>query len=156
MKRIVISLLIALFGLNSRAALPEVTLQDIEGNHVSMASLAGEGKPVILSFFATWCKPCMRELKAISELYPDWQEETGVEMYIISIDQAQDVQKVRPLVDGNGWEYHVLLDPNGTFKRAMNVQNIPHLFVLDGKGTIVFQQAGYTDGEETEIAKYLK
>lgn len=121
-----------------------------------MASLAGKGKPVILSFFATWCKPCMRELKAISELYPDWQEETGVEMYIISIDQAQDVQKVRPLVDGNGWEYHVLLDPNGTFKRAMNVQNIPHLFVLDGKGTIVFQQAGYTDGEETEIAKYLK
>ena len=156
MKRIIISLLIALFGLNSRAALPEVTLQDIEGNEVSMASLAGKGKPVILSFFATWCKPCMRELKAISELYPDWQEETGVEMYIISIDQAQDVQKVRPLVDGNGWEYHVLLDPNGTFKRAMNVQNIPHLFVLDGKGTIVFQQAGYTDGEETEIAKYLK
>jgi len=156
MKRIIISLLIALFGLNSRAALPEVTLQDIEGNEVSMASLTGKGKPVILSFFATWCKPCMRELKAISELYPDWQEETGVEMYIISIDQAQDVQKVRPLVDGNGWEYHVLLDPNGTFKRAMNVQNIPHLFVLDGKGTIVFQQAGYTDGEETEIAKYLK
>lgn len=98
----------------------------------------------------------MRELNAISELYPDWQDETGVEMFIISIDQAQDVQKVRPLVDGNGWEYHVLLDPNGTFKRAMNVQNIPHLFVLDGKGTIVFQQAGYTDGEETEIAKYLK
>lgn len=156
MKRIIISLLIALFGLNCRAALPEVTLQDIAGNEVSMASLTGKGKPVILSFFATWCKPCMRELKAISELYPDWQEETGVEMYIISIDQAQDVQKVRPLVDGNGWEYHVLLDPNGTFKRAMNVQNIPHLFVLDGKGTIVFQQAGYTDGEEAEIAKYLK
>lgn len=156
MKRIVISLLIALLGLDLQAALPEVMLQDIEGKQVSMASLAGHGKPVILSFFATWCKPCMRELNAISELYPDWQDETGVEMFIISIDQAQDVQKVRPLVDGNGWEYHVLLDPNGTFKRAMNVQNIPHLFVLDGKGTIVFQQAGYTDGEETEIAKYLK
>ncbi len=156
MKRIVISLLIALLGLDLQAALPEVMLQDIEGKQVSMASLAGHGKPVILSFFATWCKPCMRELNAISELYPDWQDETGVEMFIISIDQAQDVQKVRPLVDGSGWEYHVLLDPNGTFKRAMNVQNIPHLFVLDGKGTIVFQQAGYTDGEETEIAKYLK
>lgn len=156
MKRIVLTLLIALLGLDLQAALPEVMLQDIEGKQVSMASLAGHGKPVILSFFATWCKPCMRELNAISELYPDWQDETGVEMFIISIDQAQDVQKVRPLVDGRGWEYHVLLDPNGTFKRAMNVQNIPHLFVLDGKGTIVFQQAGYTDGEETEIAKYLK
>ena len=156
MKRIVISLLIALLGLDLQAALPEVMLQDIEGKQVSMASLAGHGKPVILSFFATWCKPCMRELNAISELYPDWQDETGVEIYIVSIDQGQDIHKVKPLVDGNGWEFSVLLDPNGTFKRAMNVQNIPHLFVLDGKGTIVFQQAGYTDGEETEIAKYLK
>ena len=115
-----------------------------------------DGKPVIISFFATWCKPCMRELNAIEDLYSDWQDETGVEMYIVSIDQAQDAQKVMPLVDGNGWEYHVLLDPNGTLKRAMNVQNVPHLFVLNSKGEIVYNHAGYMDGEELEIRKYLK
>ena len=155
MKRIVLSLLIALFGMNSWAALPEVTLHDMNGKDVSVAALAQTGKPVIITFFATWCKPCMRELKAIHEVYPDWQAETGVEMYIVSVDQAQDIHKVKPLVDGNGWEYHVLLDPNGTFKRAMNVQHIPHMFILNRKGEIIYNHLGYTEGDEEEVLKYL-
>lgn len=138
------------------AALPQVTLSDMDGNQVEVSRLAQSGKPVILSFFATWCKPCMRELKAIHELYPDWQDETGVEMYIISVDQAQDIRKVKPLVNGNGWEYHVLLDPNGTLKRAMNVQNIPHLFVIDSKGRTVYNHTGYTDGDEEELRRHLQ
>jgi len=155
MKRLGISLLFALTCLMCQASLPEVTLRDVDGHDVSVASLAQSGKPLIISFFATWCKPCMRELKAIHELYPDWQDETGVQMYIVSTDQGQDTQKVKPLVDGNGWEYHVLLDPNGELKRAMSVQNIPHLFVLDSSGKIVYSHVGYTDGDEEEIEKYL-
>ncbi len=141
---------------NGNAALPEVTLRDANGKEVAVASLAGHGKPVIMSFFATWCKPCMRELEAIEEVYEEWQEETGVEMYIVSIDQAQDSHKVKPLVDGKGWEYKVLLDPNGSLKRAMNVQNIPHLFVIDSHGKTVYTHTGYTDGDESEIRKHLK
>ena len=73
MKRIACSLLLtALFGLYGFAALPEVTLRDVAGNNVDIASLAQSGKPVIISFFATWCKPCVRELKAIDDLYPEW------------------------------------------------------------------------------------
>ena len=143
-------------AMSLQAALPSVTLKDINGKSVKTETLAGKGKPVIISFFATWCKPCMRELKAIDELYADWQDEYGVEMYIVSIDQGQDSKKVKPLVDGQGWEYHVLLDPNSELKRAMNVQNIPHLFVLDGKGKIVYNHMGYNDGDELEIRKYLK
>lgn len=146
----------ALCVLSSFAALPEVTLRDIDGKEVNVADLTKNGKPVIISFFATWCKPCMRELKAIDELYADWQDETGVTMYIVSIDQAQDIHKVAPLVRGNGWEYKVLLDPNGTLKRAMNVQNVPHLFVVDSKGQTVYNHTGYTEGDENEIVKYLR
>ena len=137
------------------AALPEVTLRSMDGKEVNVSTLGVSGKPVIISFFATWCKPCMRELKAIDELYADWQDETGVEMYLVSIDQGQDVQKVAPLVNGYGWDYKVLLDPNGSLKRAMNVQNVPHLFVIDGKGKIVYQHTGYTPGDEEEIRKHL-
>ena len=143
------------YGLGIQAALPAVTLQDMNGKRVEVGSLAQSGKPVVLAFFATWCKPCMRELKAIDELYADWQEETGVTVYLVSIDQGQDVQKVKPLVDGNGWEFPVLLDPNGTLKRAMNVQNVPHLFVVNSKGEIVYNHTGYSAGDETEIEKYL-
>ena len=60
------------------------------------------------------------------------------------------------MVDGFGWEYEVLLDPNGEFKRAMNVQNVPHVFVLDSQGDIVYNHTGYTDGSETDLRKYLK
>ena len=153
--RTLFTAILLLSALTMTAELPNVRLQDINGNTVHTGAISNNGKPVILSFWATWCKPCLRELKAIHELYPDWQDETGVKMYIVSIDQAQDANKVKPLVDGFGWEYEVLLDPNGDFKRAMNVQNVPHLFILDGKGNIIYNHTGYTDGGEEEIYNIL-
>jgi len=155
MKKVLVLLMGVMFVCVSYAQLPNVTLQDIEGNTVQTGSIENDGKPMIISFWATWCKPCLRELKAIHEVYPDWQDETGVRMIIVSIDQAQDANRVKPLVDGFGWEYEVLLDPNGDFKRAMNVQNVPHVFVLDGKGKIVYNHAGYVDGGEEDIYEAL-
>lgn len=138
------------------AQLPSVQLKDINGKTVDTQKISNGGKPIVISFWATYCKPCVRELKAIHELLPDWEEETGVKVILVSIDQAQDAQKVKPMIDGLGWEYECLLDPNGDFKRLMNVQNAPHLFVLDGKGTIVYNHAGYTDGGEAEVYEVLK
>ena len=155
MKRILIISMMAICTLAISAQLPNVALKDINGNSIQTGSISNNGKPIIISFWATWCKPCLRELKAIHEVYPDWQDETGVKMIIVSIDQAQDANKVKPLVDGFGWEYEVLLDPNGDFKRAMNVQNEPHVFVLDGKGKIVYNHAGYVDGGEEDIYEAL-
>lgn len=139
----------------SQAQLPSVQLKDINGKTVDTGKLSNNGKPIIISFFATWCKPCLRELKAIHELYADWQDETGVRIILISIDDAQNAQKVKPMVNGFGWEYEVLLDPNGDFKRAMNVQNVPHVFILDGKGKIVHNHQGYTDGQEEELYEII-
>ena len=155
MKKILFIAFVMLSAINLHAQLPNVRLQDMDGKTVQTGEISNDGKPVIISFWATWCKPCLRELKAIHEVYPDWQDETGVKMYIVSIDQAQDANRVKPLVDGFGWEYEVLLDPNGDFKRAMNVQNVPHVFVLDGKGKIVYNHAGYVDGGEEDIRAAL-
>ena len=157
MKKILMMAMMVVAAVALHAQVPNVQLKDINGNTVQTARIVNNnGKPVIISFWATWCKPCLRELKAIHEVYPDWQDETGVKMIIVSIDEAQNANKVKPLVDGFGWEYEVLLDPNSDFKRAMNVQNVPHVFVLDGKGKIVYNHAGYVDGGEEDIYEALQ
>ena len=138
------------------AQLPSVTLKDINGKTINTAELKNNGKPFIIDFFATWCKPCNRELDAISEVYEEWQEETGVKIYAVSIDQAQNINKVKPLVSNHGWEYEVLLDPNGDLKRALSIQMIPYVLIVDGKGQIVYKHNGYTDGAETELIEKVR
>lgn len=140
----------------SNAQLPAVALRTIDGKSVSTDTLNNGGKPFIIDFFATWCKPCNRELKAIHEVYVDWQEETGVKLFAVSIDQAQNINKVKPMVDEYGWEYDVLLDPNSDFKRALGIQMIPYVLICDGDGNIVYKHNGYTDGAENELIEIVR
>ena len=138
------------------AQLPAVTLKALNGQSVQTDTLSNNGKPFIIDFFATWCKPCNRELDAIAEVYEDWQEETGVKIFAVSIDQGQNINKVRPLVNNHGWPYEVLLDPNGDLKRALGIQTIPFVLIVDGQGTIVYKHNGYTDGAEEELINKVR
>lgn len=155
-KILAIALMLMCLGGEALAQLPAVTLKDINGKTVRTDTLSNNGKPFIIDFFATWCKPCNRELKAIHEVYPDWQEETGVKLIAVSIDQAQNINKVKPLVDEQGWEYEVLLDPNSDFRRALGIQMIPYVIIVDGKGNIVYKHNGYTDGAENELIEKVR
>lgn len=150
--------LVALFviSLATFAQLPSVQLKTIDGKAIDTAKLSNNGKPFAICFFATWCKPCNRELKAISEVYPDWQEETGMKIYAISIDQGQNIQKVKPMVDAEGWEYDVLLDANSDFLKALGIQMIPHTLIIDGSGKIAAQHSGYQEGSEAQIINDIK
>lgn len=159
MKKILFILFLALpaFQLFSQQnQLPKVMIKTLDGQSFSTADISNDGKPVILSFWALWCKPCQKELDAFSELYTEWQEETGVKIYAVSIDDSRSTSRVAPLVKGKGWEFEVLLDPNGDFKRAMNVNMIPHTFLLDGNGKIVSQHTAYFDGAELELYEKVK
>lgn len=155
-KKFWIAAALALTAFGANAALPSVTLKNLDGKTIDTAQLDNDGKPFVISFFALWCKPCQRELKAIAEVYDDWQEETGVKVYAVSIDEAQNEQKVKPLVESKGWEYEVLLDPNGEFKRQLGVNDIPHVFVVDGQGNIIWNHQGYVDGGEEDILEAVK
>lgn len=157
MKKLILAtlLLLAVFTTAS-AQLPKVVLKSIDGKTVSTDTLRNDGKPFIIDFFATCCKPCNRELTAISEVYEDWQKETGVKVIAVSIDQAQNINKVKPLVDNHGWQYEVLLDPNSDFKRALGIQTIPYVIVCDGEGNIVAKHNGYTEGAEEELIEKVR
>ena len=155
-KKLIFAVVCICTALSASAQLPSVQLKDLSGKPVDSSTLSNDGKPFIISFWATWCKPCIRELNAIHENYPDWVDETGVKVYAVSIDEAQNASKVKPMADARGWEYDILLDQSGDFARAMGCQNPPHIVVVDGKGKIVESHSGYTDGSEEHLIELVR
>ena len=155
-KKLILALIALPLAMAASAQLPSVQLKNLDGKTVDTATLSNDGKPFVISFFATWCKPCNRELKAIHEVYPDWQDETGMRLIAISIDEGQNVSKVKPLVDSEGWEYEVLLDTNSELKRTLGIQSIPHVLIFDGEGKIVESHSGYTEGSEEHIIEKIR
>lgn len=155
-------ILFALFVVNYTIAqtnefkLPSVDVKTIDGKKFNTSEIKNDGKPIVISFWATWCKPCVMELSAIAEKYQDWQTETGVKLYAVSIDDSKSMNRVSPFVNGKGWEYVVLLDANSDFKRAINVINVPHTFLLDAAGNVVYQHTTYAEGDEDLLYEKIK
>ena len=134
----------------SQKLVPSVQLVDMSGKAANTADLTANG-PVIISFWATWCAPCKKELNTIHELYEDWVAETGVTLVAIAIDDEKTKSQVAVYVNGKAWDFKVLMDPNWDFKRAMGVNNVPHTFLVDKNGHIVYSHNNYAPGDEEEL-----
>ena len=161
MKKMILSIAIMLLcgtAMAQNAKMPEnITIKSLDGKTVTTAVLQNDGKPFVISFWATWCKPCNLELNTIRELYEEWQEETGIKIIAVSIDDSRSASKVKPHVDGNGWDYEVYLDQNRDFARAMNVgADVPYTFIINGEGEIVWMHKGYQPGGEDELIEQYK
>lgn len=135
--------------------LPSVKLMTMDGKSVNTAELGLKG-PIVISFWATWCAPCKKELNTIHDLYTDWQEETGVTLVAVTIDDEKTKNNVELYVNGKGWEYLVLMDTNSDFKRAMGVNNVPHTFLIDTNGNIVYSHNNYAPGDEEKLYEEIK
>ncbi len=136
--------------------IPPTTLKKLDGTKINSSSFSNNGKPIVISFWATWCKPCKKELDAIAESYSEWQKETGVKLIAISVDDARSSGKVVTDVKAKGWKYEVYIDENQDFQRNMNVNNVPHTFIIDGQGNIVWSHNSYADGDEDILFENIK
>jgi peroxiredoxin len=155
MRKILLTTLLCLISILSFSQnLPNIQLKNSDGNVVDISKISN-GKPVILNFWATWCSPCKRELNNISEIYPEWVEETGVTLYAISIDDQRTVDRVKPYINSNNWEYVVLLDTNSDLKRALGINSVPFTILIDCDGKIAWQHNNYNPGDEEELYKKL-
>lgn len=147
-------LMISFVGL-SQSEMPKIDLATVDGATISSNDLSKEDNVIVVSLWATWCVPCLKELDAISEIYPDWQAETGVELFAVSVDDSRTVKRVKPLINGKGWDYTVLLDTNNDFKRALGAATVP-LTLLVKNNEIVYRHSGYSPGAEYELYEKIK
>ena len=160
MKKLFLSLLATILfstlSIAQNRALPSVDVITVTEERFNITDLENNGKPIVISFWATWCKPCKEELNTIAEVYEDWQDETGVKLVAISIDDSKTKAKVVPYVNASEWDYEVYIDKNGDLKRAMGISTVPHTFLLNSKKEIVWQHKGYVDGDEDELLVQIK
>jgi peroxiredoxin len=136
--------------------LPNLSLNNMYGKKVNVADYGSNGKITVISFWATWCSPCKKELNNISYMYEDWQDDYGMELIAISIDDVRNVSKVKTYVDGQAWDYEVLLDTNEDLKRMMNFQTVPYTVLINQSGKIVYSHAGYVEGDEYILEEKIK
>ncbi|NJN33267.1 MAG: TlpA family protein disulfide reductase [Saprospiraceae bacterium] len=139
----------------AQKALPNVELKTLEGKTVNVKTLAKKNKATVLSFWATWCAPCKKEMDAIKPNYAAWQKKYGVEIIAITIDDAQGLPKVKPMIAQKGWKYRILSDMNRSLMQSLGFQGVPYTILLDKNGKIVYEHNGYTSGDEIELEKKI-
>ena len=157
MRTLVLSLALFVSAI-AAAQVPSVTVENAKGEAVNTKSLLEEGTPMIVSFWSTSCKPCICELDAIYDVLPDWKEEADFRVVAVSTDDSRLLAKAKSFAQGRGWgeDYTLLFDKNQDFMRAMNVSVVPHVFVIDGKGKVVYSHTSYVPGNELELFEAVK
>ena len=142
------------FNLSSQN-IPNTELKTLDGKTTNLQEIAQNNNLIIVSLWATWCAPCKNELDAINDEYDDWVEETGVKLFAISVDDSRTVKRVKPMVNGKGWEFEILLDTNSDLKKALGAPTVPVTLIIKN-GKIVFRHSGYNPGAEDDLFEELK
>jgi thiol-disulfide isomerase/thioredoxin len=142
------------FFTQAQSPLPSIELKTLSGQFINTNQIAQENQLMIISLWATWCVPCKNELDAVAEVYEDWVSETDVKYFAISIDDSRTSKRIKPMVDGKGWEFEILLDENSELKRAFGVSTVPYTVIVKN-GLMVYKHTGYTPGYEDELYEQI-
>lgn len=158
MKKKLYSLLFlaTVFPAFSQQRIPPVFIENLHGERIASSLLTNENGPTIISFWATWCKPCIKEMDAIQQEMETWLNEKNIRFVAVSVDDARSKNRVPTLATSKNWKWEIFYDTNADFQRAMNVLSVPHTFIVDKTGKIVHQQTTFTIGDESTYWQILK
>ncbi len=155
MKKAVLLGLVMVFitgAIFSQKSISDVDVKTLDGKSVNLKEYAEKSNRVlIISFWATWCSPCKKELDAITEYYDDWKKDYDVELLAISIDNQRALPKVPAMVQTMGWPFTFFVGNEEAMRTAFNFQTIPQTYVINKAGAIVYDHNGYMPGDEIEL-----
>jgi thiol-disulfide isomerase/thioredoxin len=141
-------------GGSLRAVLAALRLPDLDGEEVELSSFLGRG-PVILDFWATWCKPCLAAMPELHQLYEDLGPR-GLQIVGINEDGPRNASKVKPFMRTHGYEFPVLLDLNREAQRRLQALALPTTMLLDADGVVVHNSFGYRPGEIDKLRELIE
>lgn len=155
MKRILLFLILLIsFSTYSQKIIPNIYVSDFEGDKTKLFDIIDGDKITVISLWATWCVPCIKELDAITEVYDNWKEELDFKLIAVSVDDSRSVRRARALVNGKAWPYEIYLDSNQDFKRALGTSFIPQTLIVKNR-KILYQHTGYQPGDEDYLFEKL-
>ncbi len=156
-KYIVVALcMLAAFSMQAQG-LPNTQIKDVSsGKKIPFDQTIEKGKVTLISFWATWCIPCKKEIKNLSLKLPEWKKEADFNYQTVSVDEARAEGLVRTYAISQGWTFPFYIDPNSDLKRSLSFQNVPYTMIIDKNGKVAFTHTGYEEGGEAEIFAKLK
>ena len=158
MKKTTILSIILIFSLFSNITAdqksPDFTLRNLDGGKFNLYEQL-ETNPVLIDFWATWCKPCIRALPHLNRIY-DLYSEKGLNVYAISVDNPKSRSKVKPFVKSKGYKFSVLLDSDQSVRKLFGGTSIPLTLLIDQSGEIVYRHLGYVAGDENKLIEEIE
>lgn len=137
--------------------LPSTPIKDVNsGKKVAFNESFEKGKVTLVSFWATWCVPCKKEIKNIRGKMEDWKKEAEFNYVTVSIDESRAEGLVRSYAKSQGWDFPYFIDPNSDLKRSLNFQTVPFTIIIDKSGKVAYMHSGYEDGSEEEVFNKIK
>ena len=132
--------------------MPDFKLPDAAGKNVALQELLGKG-PVIIDFWADYCKPCKDAMPQLHNLAEKYDSLTVV---MISIDAPKNLPKAKNYLKSKNYKFITLFDSEKTLAKKLGVTNPPHTFILNKQGEIVYSHIGYEPGGENEYEMHIR
>ena len=142
--------------LSGQGQLPSAQVKDLSGKSIDISKYVKNGKPTIVSLWATWCGPCRMELNALQKVYPKWKSNYDIEIVAVTVDVGPQLERAKSMFEKNAWPYTFMHDRNQELMTKLGIRGIPYSILLDGEGNIKSVQTGYYPGYEKELEAKIK